>query len=334
MVFITGANGLVGSFAARRLLQAGMRVVALKRSNSNLSLVSDIADQIEWCEGDILDVMSLQKAMQGADYVLHTAAIVSFAPADREKMNKVNVEGTANVVNACLEANIKKLCFVSSVAALGRPINALDKVSSEIIETTQWQESPLNSHYAKTKYLAELEVWRGVAEGLDAVVVNPSLILGEADWTKTSTQIFKFVYDGKPFFPVGTVNYVDVLDVAEIIYLLLNSPISGEKFILNAGRITYQEFFKVVAQYLGKRPPRYRITSGVANVLWRIEAIRSFFTKKAPLITKETALSSSHDFCYPNHKVRNTLNYSFKNLDESLERICTNILKKTTQKSN
>ena len=330
MVLITGITGLVGSFTARRFLEAGYKVAGLKRANSDLSLLQDIESQIVWHEGDILDIMSLEKAMANIEYVIHTAAIVSFAPKDRHGMFKTNVEGTANVVNLCLETPIKKLCFVSSVAALGRSIPNENKGQNVICinEKATWEESPLNSNYAKTKYLAEMEVWRAEAEGLNCVVVNPSLILGEADWNKSSTQLLKYVFDEHKFYPQGNLNYVDVLDVAECIFKLTISDISGEKFILSADEITYKDFFEKVALKFHKKAPSTLLPKSLTSIIWRLEAIRSLFTGNAPLITKETALSSSHSFEYQNDKIKQTLGFEFKNLDESLDRICGKLMEK------
>jgi dihydroflavonol-4-reductase len=329
-ILITGITGLVGSFTARHFLKSGFQVSGLKRTNSDLSLVQDIENQIVWYEGDVLDILALEKAIESVSYVVHAAAIVSFAPKDRDRMFKTNVEGTINMVNLCLEKNIKKLCFVSSVAALGRKIPN-EKSQNHVIkidEKTTWEENPLNSNYAKTKYLAEMEVWRGQSEGLDSVIVNPSLILGEADWNKSSTQLLKFVYDEHKFYPEGNLNYVDVLDVAECIYQLTVSNISDERFILSAGQMTYKDFFEKVAPRFQKKAPSVLIGKSLTGIVWRLERIRSFFTGNAPLITKETALSSSHSFEYQNNKIKQILDFSFRNLAESLDRICTNLLKK------
>ncbi len=329
-ILITGITGLVGSFTARYFLKSGFHVAGLKRANSSLSLIQDIDNQIEWYEGDVLDVLGLEKAIENVNYVIHAAAIVSFAPKDENRMFKTNVEGTINVVNLCLEKKIKKLCFVSSVAALGRKISGENK-SNQIIkidEIATWEENELNSNYAKTKYLAEMEVWRGQSEGLESVIVNPSVILGEADWNKSSTQLLKYVYDEHKFYPEGNLNYVDVLDVAECIYNLMTSEVSNERFILSAGQITYKDFFEKVALKFNKKAPSFLVTKAMTGVIWRLEVIRTFFTGNTPLITKETALSSSHSFEYQNEKIKKLLNFSFKNLDNSLDRICGNLLKK------
>lgn len=329
-ILITGITGLVGSFTARYFLKSGFHVAGLKRANSSLSLIQDIDNQIEWYEGDVLDVLGLEKAIKNVNYVIHAAAIVSFAPKDENRMFKTNVEGTMNVVNLCIEKKIKKLCFVSSVAALGRKISSENK-SNQIIkidEKATWEENELNSNYAKTKYLAEMEVWRGQSEGLESVIVNPSVILGEADWNKSSTQLLKYVYDEHKFYPEGNLNYVDVLDVAECIYNLMTSEVSNERFILSAGQITYKDFFEKVALKFNKKAPSFLVTKAMTGIVWRLEIIRTFFTGNTPLITKETALSSSYSFEYHNEKIKKILNFSFKNLDNSLDRICHNLLKK------
>jgi dihydroflavonol-4-reductase len=329
-ILITGITGLVGSFTARLFLKEGFKVVGLKRANSDLSLLQDIESQIVWHEGDILDILGLEKVIENVNYVIHAAAIVSFAPKDRDKMFKTNVEGTINVVNLCLEKKIKKLCFVSSVAALGRKISNQNLTNHliKIDEKATWEDNPLNSNYAKTKYLAEMEVWRGQSEGLNSVIVNPSIILGEADWNKSSTQLLKFVYDEHKFYPAGNLNYVDVEDVAMCIYQLIISDISDERFILSAGQIAYKDFFEKVAPRFLKKAPSTLLNKSFTGIVWRLEAIRSFFTGNAPLISKETALSSSHSFEYQPDKIKKALNFSFRNLEESLDRICENLFKK------
>lgn len=329
-ILITGITGLVGSFTARRFLKEGFKVIGLKRINSDLSLLQDIESQIVWNEGDILDILALEKVIEQVNYVVHAAAIVSFAPKDRNRMFKTNVEGTINVVNLCLERKIKKLCFVSSVAALGRKISNEKRINHvlEIDEKATWEDNPLNSNYAKTKYLAEMEVWRGQSEGLNSVIVNPSLILGEADWNKSSTQLLKYAFDEHKFYPAGNLNYVDVEDVAACIYQLIISDISNERFILSAGQIVYKDFFEKVASRFHKKAPLTLLSKTLTGIIWRLEAIRSFFTGNAPLITQETAISSSHSFDYQNDKIKKALSFSFKDLDKSLDRICESLLKK------
>ncbi len=328
-VLITGANGLVGSQVARRFAEANFEVFAVCRSTSDFSLLSDILSKITIIEGNILDIVSLEKALENnIDFVVHTAAVVSYSPNDRDNMYKVNVEGTANVVNICLEKKIKKLCYVSSIAALGKPNAATEKNLAGIIDEEQkWEDSPLNTHYAKSKYLGEVEVWRGQAEGLNTVIVNPSIILGEGDWNKSSTQLFKYVYDEHSFFTEGNLNYVDVKDVVEAIFQLTVSDINDERFILNGGTIIYKDFFEKVGMVFKKKAPTRAISPFLIEILWRLEAIRSFFTKKTPLITKETSKNSRTKFAYKNKKIRKALGFEFTNLEDTIRRVCSFLVK-------
>jgi dihydroflavonol-4-reductase len=327
-VLITGANGLVGSNIARKFVEANFEVFALCRLGCDKSLLDDILSKITIIEGDILDVSSLEKALSNIDYVIHAAAVVSYSPKDRDQMYKVNVEGTANVINICLEKKIKKLCYVSSIAALGKPHSTTEQaLGGTIDENQKWEDSPLNSHYAKSKFLGELEVWRGEAEGLKTIVVNPSVILGEGDWSKSSTQLFKYVYDEHTFYTEGNLNYVDVKDVVEAIFQLTVSEIYNEKFILNGGTIIYKDFFERVAKVFRKKPPTRAISPFFIEILWRVEAIRSFFTQKSPLITKETSKNSRTKFAYKNDKIRKALNFEFTNLDNTIVRVGSFLVK-------
>ncbi|PAC33226.1 NAD-dependent epimerase/dehydratase family protein [Flectobacillus sp. BAB-3569] len=330
MVLITGITGLVGSFVAKHFLDKGHQVAGFRRANSDLSLVTDIQSQIHWLEGDVLDVLSLEKALVGIDIVIHAAAVVSFAPKDAELMNKVNIEGTANVVNACLDAGIRKVCFISSVAALGRklPQEYVEGQQVTLNEKSTWEEDPLNSNYAKSKYLAEMEVWRGVAEGLNAVIVNPSVILGEADWNKSSTQLFKYANSEPTYYPKGSLNYVDILDLSECVYQLVTSDIVGERFVLNAGTISFQNFFEKVSQSLGKKAPTKAVSNTISEILWRVEALRSWLTGSTPILTKETARSSKFNFYFDNAKIKKQLNFNFRSFDETITRVSQNLLKK------
>ncbi|MFC5411046.1 SDR family NAD(P)-dependent oxidoreductase [Larkinella bovis] len=327
ITLITGANGLIGSHIVRRYLEAGRNVAALRRTGSDLSLLNDLNDQIIWFEGDILDIPALEDAIQtlqtgGTVDVVHVAAIVSYLPKDRSRMEKVNVEGTANVVNVCLAKGVRKLGYVSSVAAVGRPTGKSETGPTVIDEEQRWEESPQNSFYGQTKYRAELEVWRGVAEGLDTVLVNPSLVLGEGDWTRSSTQLFKYAYDEKPFYPAGIVNLVDVRDVADAVFQLMQSEITAQRFILTAASMPYKEFLDKMADAFGRRRTRFRVPPTLTRLLWPLEAVRSWLTGKAPLITRETARSASGSYRYDGRKIENTLSFQYRNIDETIQRIC------------
>jgi dihydroflavonol-4-reductase len=329
-VLITGATGLVGSAVARMMLNQHYEVFALHRPHSDRSLLADITNQISWLEGDILDVSSLEAAVQQVDFIVHTAAVVSFVPKDRNMMYKVNVEGTANMVNVCLKYPVQKFCHVSSIAALGRPDPRKSSEVQEVVldETQRWEDSPENSEYAKTKHLAELEVWRGIAEGLQAVIVNPTLVLGEGDWKKSSTQLFRYAYQEKPFYTEGLANYVDVQDVATVIYKLLDSDISGERFLLNAGTISYRDLFFLIADSMQKKRAWIKVGRGLAEVIWRVEAVRTALLGTKPLITKETAQSAARKISYRNDKIRNTLNFQFQSVEQTVVRVSESLLRK------
>jgi len=329
-ILITGATGLVGSAVARRFIAENQTVLALYRPDSDRSLLKDIEGNIQWIEGDILDISSLETAIDGVDFVVHTAAVVSFVPRDRKMMYKVNVEGTANVVNVCLKYKTQKFCQVSSIAALGRPDSRKVIPGQDVLldETQRWEDSPENSEYAKTKHLAELEVWRGIAEGLNAVIVNPTLILGEGDWTKSSTQIFRYVYRENPFYTGGIANYVDVKDVAEVIFQLLFSDISSERFLLSGGSISYRDLFNTIADSMKKKRPSYEVGSGLAAVIWRLEAVRTWLMGTKPLITKETAQSGARRIRYNNEKIKKALGFNFQPIEKTVARVSESLLRK------
>jgi nucleoside-diphosphate-sugar epimerase len=322
-VFITGATGFIGSHIARRYLAEGHPVSVLYRPQNGYGLLADVADQIIWQEGDVLDIPSLEAAILPNIDVIHAAAIVSFTPKDRDRMEQINVEGTANIVNVCLKAGVRKLGYVSSVAAIGRPVAKGGKPGEPVVvdEDQKWEESPNNSTYAKTKYLAELEVWRAVAEGLNAVMVNPSVVLGVGDWSRSSLQLIKYVQDEKPFYPAGLVNYVDVLDVTDALVRLMQSEITAQRFILNGGTIPYRSLLEQIAVVLGKRPPTMRVPPVLTQLLWPLEAVRSWLTGKAPLITRETARSASALYRYDGRKIEQVLRFQYRSLNETLQRV-------------
>ncbi len=327
MIFITGCNGLIGSFIARKLLSNGEKVLALKRQSSDMSLLKGVENSIQWLEGEISDTEILDKAMSQCDTVIHAAAIISFSPSNRDKMYKVNVEGTANMVNAALKNNISKFCFISSIAALGRKKNELI-----INETALWEDSEMNTHYAKSKYLAELEVWRGIEEGLPAFIINPSVVLGPGNWENGSTKLFQYIYKKNKFYTNGYISYVDVEDVAEIAVTLLKKNTTAERYILNAGRVTYKELFTSIARSFNIKPPTIEVGSILSEIAWRIERIRTMFGDSEPIITKETAKLSGFSFEYENRKISELLEYKFRNLDATTKRTCDQLLHRYVNK--
>lgn len=321
MILVTGASGLVGSHLVGALLQKGKKVRALYR---NTIPVFEGADQVEWMQGDILDVMALETAMENITRVYHCAAMVSFSPAKKSLLHKTNIEGTANVVNACLNAGIEKLLFVSSVAALGRI-----REDKPIDETMNWSEETSNSEYGKTKYYAEMEVWRGIGEGLDAVIVNPVIILGSGDWEKGSSELFKSAYDEFPWYTEGTGGFVDVKDVVAAMIALMESDVTAERCILCAENKSYREVFTQMAVSFGKKPPHRKVTPLLAGIVWRIEALKSLFTGKDPMLTKETAKTAAAKVNFDNTKIKKLIpGFQYLPLESSVKRICGELLRK------
>jgi dihydroflavonol-4-reductase len=323
-VFVTGGSGLIGSFLIPALLEKGYTVKAIYRGS--VPKIQD-CEQVQWLEGDILDPVFLRDALQDVAFVFHCAGVVSYAPQDKELLKHVNIEGTSNVVNACLEHKHIKLCHVSSIAAVGRP-----KGVSTLTEHNKWDAAEEHSAYASSKYFGELEVWRGVAEGLKTIIVNPSVVLGPSDWNRSSTQLFKYVYTEKLFYTEGGANFVDVRDVVEAMMRLTFSEISGERFILNAAHLKYKDFFTAVANCFGKKAPSVKVPPALAEVVWRLERVRTWFTGGRPLITKETARITGKNHVFSNDKVSKAVQMSFRPVYDSLDWVCREL--KTTVQSN
>jgi nucleoside-diphosphate-sugar epimerase len=232
-------------------------------------------------------------------------------------MHATNIEGTANVVNACIDAGIKKLLFVSSVAALGRI-----REDAPINETMNWSEETSNSEYGKTKYLAEMEVWRGIGEGLDAVIVNPVIILGNGSWHTGSTSIFKSVYNRFPWYTSGVSGFVDVKDVSNAMTQLMNSNISAQRFIISGHNSPYRTIFNLIADAFKVPRPYKRVTPLLAAIVWRLEAVKTFFTGSSPLLTKETTLTAQAAVYFDNSKLLKALpNFSYTPLEETINRV-------------
>jgi dihydroflavonol-4-reductase len=329
MIAVTGANGLLGSFIIRELILRNEPFVALKRENSDVSLLQDVAAQVTWRNGDVMNPVELDTALEGVTKVIHTAAVVSYNPRKASFVLDVNVQGTRNVIHECQAKGIKRLVHVSSVAALGR-----QKGQRLIDETNQWVDGPMNSVYAESKYLAELEVFRAQEEGLNTVIINPSVVLGPGDWNKSSAQLFKYVWKESPFYTDAFLNYVDVRDVASVTYRLLEDhTVSGQRFILNAGKISFQDFFAAVAKRFGKKAPRKKLSPRILQIAARAEVFRTWLTGEEPLLTRETARLAGTDFLYDNTKIRKALSIEFQPIDASLDWCCPYYLAKYSNKN-
>lgn len=328
MILLTGATGLLGSHIAYELLQQGKKIRALKRKDSNSTLTEkifsfytnehiELLNAIEWVEGDVLDLGSLEDAMVGITHVYHCAAMVSFLPKERDKMMQVNIEGTANVVNAAMHAGVKKLCHISSIAALGSTID-----ESLITEETWWKNNPSNSYYAISKYGAEREVWRAAEEGLNMVIVNPSFIISPGDTSKSSSEAFGILRKGAYWYTNGVNGYVDVRDVAHAAIKLIESDVLNQRFILNAANLSYKSFFDKVLVQLNKPKTKREAGKFLLSLAWRIEKLLAAIAGRNPIITKEKVGYALQISQYDGSKIQKTINFNYRNIDTSIMEIC------------
>lgn len=300
MIFVTGSTGLVGSHLLFRLVKNGKSPIALKRPFSDLTktknvfsyyekVPSDLFEKIKWVDGDILDGNLLIDQLKDIHEVYHCAAAVSFQSSDKNALTDTNVIGTTNIVNACLENKINKLVHVSSIGTLGRA-----DASGIVTEETYWNNKR-TSAYSTSKYKAEMEVWRGIAEGLNAVIVNPSIILGPGNWQDGSSKLFTTVFNGLKFYTTGTNGFVDVRDVANIMIRLMESNINGERFILNSENISYKDLFEMMAAELKVKPPNLKANKILSEIAWRLLAVKTLLTGKPSTITKETSETANQN---------------------------------------
>ena len=319
MILVTGGAGLLGNTLIEMLLQKGENVRATYNSTP---LALNTFTNFETVKCDILDVYALEDALQDVTEIYHCAGLVSFNPKDEKKLYSINVEGTANVVNAALNAGTRKFVHVSSVAALGRI-----RPGEMIDETMLWTEDTSNSKYGHSKYLGEMEVWRGVAEGLNAVIINPSIILGAGNWNEGSTKIFKSVYDEFPWYTEGTSGFVDVKDVAVAMIQLMESNITAEKFIISAENISYRDMFTMMAKAFGKKAPSKKVTPFIAALTWRMENIKSMFMGTSPLLTRETANTALTKVEYDNRKLITQLSgFKYRNMQDTITNTCNKLI--------
>lgn len=324
MVLVTGGTGLLGSHLIVSLLQKGLKIRATCRKNSSKDAILKTAayynidlnpylKNIEWVEADLLDIVTLANAFEGVLDVYHCAAVVSFNPSDSKLVLADNVTSTANMVNLAIDFKVRKFVHTSSVASLGRKAE-----NQNIDENSDWLESKNNSNYAKGKYASEIEVWRGTQEGLNAVIVNPSIIIGPSNWKNGSSAMFNTVAKGLKFYTGGSNAFVDVRDVAEIMIRLMESDLSEERFIVAAENVSYKNFFEFIAEGLGIPAPANKVGSTLSEIAWRLEWLKYKLSGKKPMITKETARTAQKTYIYDNAKIKKSLGFEFRDLKESV----------------
>lgn len=313
-ILVTGGSGLVGSELLLQLSKTTDEVIAIHHHNP----LTIISENITPAKCNMLDTIALEELMAGVTHLYHCAAIVSFSPRNRRQLFTVNIEGTANVVNAAIDAGVRKMVHVSSVAALGRI-----RENEIITEKMRWSEESSNSEYGKSKYLGEMEVWRGVGEGLDAVIVNPSLILGAGDWSKGSSEIFKTAYNEFPWYTEGISGFVDVRDVVKSMVLLMDGDIINERFIINAENASFKDVFTSIATCFNKKSPKRKVTPLIAELVWRWEAAKSKFSGKDPLLTKETVRTAQAKVRFDNTKLKDAVKgFEYIPLEETIRHTC------------
>jgi len=337
MILVTGGTGLLGSHVLYELAFQGRKVRAIKRKSSDTAMVrkvfsyysedpGELLKNIEWFDADLMDFGAIGDALEGIKEVYHLGAVVSFYPRDHKAMLKVNIEGTANLVNLCMDEGIEKFCYVSSVATLGRGLNG-----TPTSEEDYWVTSRKNTIYGISKYGAEREIWRGMEEGLKAVIVNPSFILGPGFWADNS-GLFRLVWEGLKYYTEGINGYVDARDIVKAMIQLMDRNIFNERFILSADNISYQQLFGMMAKYLGKPMPTVKIPDFLTEIIWRMESARTFLTRSTPILTKEMAYTMRQKYSYTHEKLQKTIGFEFTPLDQSIREICELYLKDLGEK--
>lgn len=330
MIFVTGATGLVGSHLLVKLLQDKQPIRALYRIEKKLEQAQKIIqhylskdelhllDQIEWIQGSINDIPLLENAFEGITHVYHCAAWISFDPKNYKKLRKVNIRGTANIVNFCIKNKVQKLCYVSSIAAIGKDVN------KEIIdESAEWYPEATDSVYAITKYGAEMEVWRGTQEGLDAVIVNPGVIIGPGFFQSGSGSLFTQVHKGLNHYPIGITGYIGIHDVVDIMQQLMKKNIKNERYILVAENLSFKNLFTMIAIALDKNPPQKKVSRKLLNVIRILQWLgKSIFGTKQ-FIFKSSVHSAFEISHYDNTKIKTTLDYKFASIEETINETAT-----------
>lgn len=323
MILVTGGTGLVGAHLLLHLLQENEAVRAIYRTKSSVEKTKDLFrlenqldlfDKIEWMEADITDIPALEKAFENVNQVYHCAALISFDTHDEEKLRKTNIEGTANVVNCCIDFNVKKICHVSSIAALGD----VKEGETVITEETDWNPEKNHGDYALTKYGAETEVWRGSQEGLEVVIVNPGVIFGKGFGTAGSGLLLQKIQNGFPFYTKGSTGITSVDDVVAIMTQLMKSPISGERFTIVSENIILQDLLNAIADAMQKKRPYIYARPYMTSLYWRIDWLFSKLFFKKQTFTRATSKSSHSLETYDNSKVISQLNYAFRPMKECL----------------
>ena len=325
MILVTGGTGLVGAHLLLHLAESGQKVRALYRAKESIGKTQSLfvhygkiqfIDAIEWVKGDILDIPSLEEAFNGIDYVYHCAAHISFKPEEEDLLRKVNIEGTANMVNCALDFGVKKFCHVSSVAALGD-----SRENSPVTEETEWNPEKKHNDYAISKYGAEMEVWRAWQEGLSIVIVNPGIIFGNGFWNNGSGKIFKAIKRGQYFYTEGVCGVVAVDDVVNFMITIMKSTYDGERFTLVAQNLTYKEILDSIAEGIGRKKPSIYASALLTAFAWRVDWLLSKILMRKRMLTRGMARSSHNTEIYDNSKSLTVPDFRYQEAIPYLKRL-------------
>jgi dihydroflavonol-4-reductase len=319
MILVTGATGFLGSELVRQLTAMGCYVRALYRNADKIPASLHNHALVEWLKADILDVSTLEDVLEGISQVYHCAALVSFDPRDKQRLFKANIEGTANIVNLCAVNQIR-LLHVSSVAALG------EARTGQLITEKNFKEDAAEGHaYSISKYESEMEVWRGIAEGLDAVIINPSVIIGAGAGFTGSGAIFQLVRKGLSYYTKGITGFVDVEDVATAAIELMNSIQSAERFIISSENYSFEQLFKEIALAFKVKAPGREAKPWMLGLAWRAAKLAGWITGKPSKLTKDAASSSLKVSLYSNEKIKNTISIQFKPISQTIAETCAGL---------
>ncbi|WP_299676750.1 NAD-dependent epimerase/dehydratase family protein [uncultured Tenacibaculum sp.] len=334
MILVTGGTGLVGSHLLYFLSTENDNITAIYRSKEKIAATkkvfsyytenfNELFEKIHWIQADITDIPSLEKVFSKSyTYVYHCAALVSFDPKDYKQMRKVNIEGTANLINFSIDNNIHKFCFVSSIAAVGDAIN-----NGIVNEENEWIDTKDKHGYAISKYGAEMEVWRGSQEDMNVVIVNPGVILGSGFYTEGSGKMFSQVHKGLKFYTEGITGFVGVKDVAKALIELANSDIINERFILVSENKSFKEIFQSIGTNFKVKKPSIGVNPFVTSIAWRIDWLLTLLTRKQPFLTKNSARSAHNKEYYSSEKIINNLDFNFEPIEKVIKDVCTDYLK-------
>ena len=314
MILVTGGTGFLGSTLIKLLIDEGLAVLATKRPTSSIPESLKASSLVQWIDADITDYFALADTFEGVTQVYHCAAKISYQKSDWASMLHTNITGTQHIVNLCLEHGAR-LVHVSSIASLGESKNG-----QLIDEMSKWDDGSKNSRYAISKYESEMIVWRGIVEGLNAVIVDPSVIMGVGTGKKSAGVIFNMVKKGLKIYPPGTVGIVDVIDVAKLMTILMkDDSISGERYILNSQNFTNKELLERVALALEKPAPTIAAKPFMLSIGWRVAKLVAMITGSKASLTREAAQASSANLAYTNRKITDGTGYTFKPVDVTLQ---------------